>query len=913
MEPGQRAPQRPKTRTLVLIAAVVFFLVFGSALFQLYADWLWFVHDAQQPEVFAKTFRTRSLLWVSGMAVAVAFIFLNARASLSSQAVYDTLPRDDNARAAGNLLTILQKFGRLLSLAASVVVGFGIATQLSASYKDLWAFQNAVEFGRNDPIFGLDLGFFVFRLPWWSVLVGTALTASVVTLVLVLGGYLGTSGLAKVAGVRLAQSSMRLHVSLLGALVLVLYGLRTYLARYSLGTHEGQQFVGPGYAQSQVVSFYGVLAVGCFIVAALVVLNARLWRPWRAAFVGVPVLLVASVLLLGIVPAFVQQYTVKPNSLTLEPPFATRAIESTRFAYGLDKFEVRDFNVRPAPTQEEVANAETTLEAMRLWDPEVLRRVFEERQTLRSYYHFFDVDVDRYTVDGQERMVMLAPRDIRNTGLDPKDQNWQNQHLRYTHGFGIVAAPVNEMLNAGEPNYWLSNFPPQQNQVIPVDQQRLYFSHYPLGSLERDSYVLLNTKLQEFDFPADPEAFHRWEGKRGIPIANALPKLVFSTLFGEVSFYTTKDITTGTRLVYRRDIIDRASRVYPFLQFDSDPYVVIVDKRTLWIVDAYTVTDKVPYSEYVGDFNYIRNSVKIVVDAYDGTMTAYAVDEDEPVLRTWMRVFPGLVRPNSEVPEGVRAHFRYAEGLFAAQSVAMARYHVTDPRQFLSNEDAWQVALEKTNPDVPIEPYYVQMRVPGEVKDGFMLIRPFSTRTKNNMIGWMAAFCDPADYGRVVVFKFPRDTQTQGPAQMDAKFAADPIVADINRQFNNEQSSIVPGNLLVIPIGSSVLYVKPLFLESKSRPIPELRKVVLGLQNKVVVGDTYEQALGLLFGSRPAQAEPEEPAGEGAQQPSQPDTAAIAAVLRLLDQADAALRSGDFARYGELQRQARERLRRLAQ
>jgi uncharacterized membrane protein (UPF0182 family) len=918
LEEGGRSPERSRrqmTKFFVLLAVVLFLFAFGTTLFQTYADWLWFTHDARQPDVYAKTFKTRALLWLIGLAVSFFAIYLNARASLDSQAIFDSAPSDENARAAAGVLAIVQKFARLLAIVFALIVGFGIASSFGSSHMQLWASKNAVPFGRNDPLFGLDIGFFVFKLPWYATIVKTVLSVLVFSLVVTLIGYLGSSGLAKVARVHLTQKAMRTHVSVLAGLTIVVYGVQLYLSRYFLAVHEGSQFVGPGYAQSRVVPFYAFLGIAAIVLGALTMVNAKLWKPWRILAFGVPALVLTGVVLLGIYPSVVQQYIVKPNSLTLELPYVKRAIEGTRFAYGLDKFEVRDFNVSAEPTQQEVAEAQTTLQAMRLWDPDVLRRVFEERQTLRSYYNFFDVDVDRYTVNGEQRMVMLSPRDIQNSGLDPKDQNWQNQHLRYTHGFGVVVSPVNETVNAGDPRYWLSNFPPQQGSVFPVEEQRIYFSNYPAGTLESDSYVLLNTKLDEFDYPADPEALHKWTESRGIPIAGALAKFVFSALFGEISFYTTSDIVADTRLIYRRNIIERASLVYPFLSFDSDPYVVIVGGRVLWILDAYTVSDMVPYSDFTEGVNYIRNSVKIVVDSYTGDMDAYAVEEGDPILQTWMKVFPGLVRPNSEVPADVRAHFRYAEGLFGAQSAAMARYHVTDSRQFLSNEDAWQVALEKDSPQVPIEPYYVQMRVPGEDVEGFMLIRPFSTRTKNNMIGWMAAFCDPDDYGRVVVFRFPRDTQTQGPVQIDAKFTADPIVADINRQFNNEQSSIVAGNLLVIPIGSSLLYVKPLFLESKSRPIPELRKVVLGLQNRVVVADSYAEALQRLFGTQAGQTgaptpdtQPDQP-----EQPAQPDLRAeIAEVIRLLDQAQAAQRAGEWGRYGELQKQVREKLEGLA-
>jgi uncharacterized membrane protein (UPF0182 family) len=912
IEDGGAERQRKRgVKALIIVAAIFVVFAFGSSLFQAYADWMWFTHDARQPDVFAKTFKTHALLWALGLAVSFFTIYLNARASLDSQAIYDSVPTDENARAAAGVLSIVQKFAKLLAIVFALIVGLGIAGSLSSSYMQMWAAQNAVPFGRNDPLFGLDIGFFVFKLPWYATLVKTALGVLVFALVFTLVGYLGSRALAKVARVHLTQGAMRIHVSVLAGLAIAMYGLQLYLSRYFLAVHEGSQFVGPGYAQSRVVPFYAFLGLATIALGALTIVNAKIWKPWRVPAFGIPALVVLGIVLLGIYPSFVQQYTVKPNSLTLELPYVKRAIENTRFAYGLDKFEVRDFNVRAEPTRQEVVEAETTLKSMRLWDPDVLRRVFEERQTLRSYYNFFDVDVDRYTVDGEQRMVMLAPRDIQNSGLDPKDQNWQNQHLRYTHGFGVVVSPANETVNAGDPRYWLSNFPPQQGSVFPIQEQRVYFSNFPIGTLEHGSYVLLNTKLDEFDYPAEPEALHKWTETRGIPIAGALAKFVFSALFGEISFYTTKDIVAGTRLVYRRDITERASLVYPFLRFDADPYVVIVGGRVLWILDAYTATDMVPYSDFTEGVNYIRNSVKIVVDSYTGDMDAYAVEEREPILQTWMKTFPGLVRPNSEIPADVRAHFRYAEGLFTAQSSAMARYHVTDSRQFLSNEDAWQVALERDSPQVPIEPYYVQMKVPGEDSEGFMLIRPFSTRTKNNMIGWMAAFCDPSDYGRVVVFRFPRDTQTQGPVQIDAKFTADPIVADINRQFNNEQSSIVAGNLLVIPIGSSLLYVKPLFLESKSRPIPELRKVVLGLQNRVVVADTYEAALERLFGGQTA-AKPSVPSQDVPTTSTEVDRAAAREILRLFDEAAAAQRAGDWARYGELQRQVRKKLEDLA-
>ncbi|HXH59869.1 MAG TPA: UPF0182 family protein [Fimbriimonadaceae bacterium] len=930
MEPGTfriesgRGKSRPTRRVrpaLILAVLVVLLIAFAGTLLGIYTDYLWFVHDAQQPLVFDKTIRAQAGLWVIGLVVAFFAIYMNAHKALSSQSIFDSAPADENARAAANVLSALQKFGRLVSVAVAAVVAFGVAESLSSNYQQYWAFLASTPFGRKDPLFGLDIGFFVFRLPWLLTMINTLLAVLVTSLLVAAAGHFGTAALAKIARVHLSRTGVATHLSILAGLTTIVFGSRLFFTRYLLGVQAGAQFTGPGYALNKVVAFYAILGVATVVVGVFMLVNARFWRPWAILKLGVPLLLLAGIIMLGVVPNFIQKWRVDPNLLVFERPYAERAIESTRFAYGLDRFQVQDFAVKDAPTPEEVKAAQASLKSMRLWDPTVLQRVYDERQSLRPYYEFYDVDVDRYKVDGEQRMVMIAPRDLKYGGVAPGSRNWQNQHLRYTHGFGVVMTPVNEAVNYGQPQYWVSNFPPEQGKLFPLTQQRIYFANYPEGSPEYDSFVLLHSKLQEFDYPAEVDQTHTWTGKRGIPIDGALAKFAFSAVLGEVKLYTTNDIDANTRIVLHRDIIDRASKVYPFLSFDGDPYIVIDKGRVKWIMDGYTTSDLVPYSTHVqmrdGRIaNYIRNSVKIVIDAYNGDMTAYAVDDKDPVLQTWRKVFPGLVHPSSEVPTSIREHFRYAEDFFDIQSEILTQYHVTDPVKFLSNEDAWQIPQEigRGGDKEPIESYYVEMRLPGTNKDGFMLIRPFSPRTKNNMIGWMAANCDPEDYGKGMLYQFPRDTQTQGPLQMESSFNADPIVADINRQFNNDQSSIVPGNLLVIPIGSSLLYVKPLFLESKSRPIPELRKVILGLQNKVVVADTYDEALAEIFGASTPdvqQASPQQVPGTHAASSTNATAVALEA-LQLLDAADAALRAGDFTKYGELQKQAKEKLRSLA-
>lgn len=916
-------------RWLVVFLALLVLLIFSTSLLQTYTDWLWFVHDAKQPEVFRKTIMTKLALWWSGAAFAFLVVYLNSRAAITFQSVYEGSPATEQARSASAILDALQKFGRLLALGVATAVALGVGSSLSGATKGFWLFQSSVQVGHKDPLFGMDLGFFMFKLPWLTTLASRVSAVLLVALILSMAAYLGTGALAKIARIQLAQGPRRVHLSLLGGFALIAVGAQTYLSKYMILLQNNLQFVGPGYALNQTVKFYGLVGAMSAVLGVIVMLNAWVWKPWRVAMYGLPLLALGWLVLLGFVPGFIQRYRVEPNLLAYEKPFAARAIEATRFAYGLDKFEVHDFAVSAEPTREEVGNARETLDAMRLWDPSVLGRVYDERQSLRPYYRFYDVDVDRYTIDNQQRMVMLAPRDINYDGVAPNSQNWQNQHLRYTHGFGVVVTPANVALAPGQPQYWLANFPPQQGSVFKMDQQRIYFAHYPQQSKERNSYVILNTRQSEFDYPGETDQTHTWKGTRGVPVSGALAKFAYSTLWGEIKFYMTGDLTKESRVVYRRDILDRARQVYPFLKFDQDPYIVLDQRRVVWIIDAYTTSGMVPYSDFSyldgSVVNYVRNSVKIVIDAYSGDMTAYAMEPDEPILKAWMKVFPGLLVPFEKASPTVKQHVRYPEDMFAVQSEVMAQYHVTDPTKFLSNEDAWQVPMEIGRGGIqePIAPYYVQMSLPGTKKEGFVLIRPFSPRTKNNMIGWMAAHCDSEDYGKVVLYRFPRDTQTQGPLQIEASFAADPIVADINRQFNNDQSSIVPGNLLVIPIGSSILYVKPLFLESKSRPIPELRKVILGLQNRVVVGDSYEEALALLFGVRKTGAIPDlndDNVQNGRQTapvvpsaPSSVNMSVITEIGALLDRADAALRAGDFAKYGELQRQARERLKELEQ
>lgn len=919
---GGQTPVVPR-RFITLVAILLVVFVFGPSLVSLFTEWMWYTHDAQQPALFTKRLWTNAGLWVIGFTLSLFAVGWSAQRALQTPVVYSVASSGPQADAARRALDLLGAFGRKLAWLVAALFGLAAGRGFSAQVENWWMFQSSVPFGRTDPLFGLDLGFFVFRLPFLEAIAGLLATIAFVALFVTGLAYVSQRSLAVVAGARISEPQLIKHLSLLGGLALIFAGARLFLGRYAAGTMEGGQFTGPGYAGSQALSIMFVVSLLVAVTGLLV-----LAFPWFRGRVKISPLVLAtplalSVLALLIYPPLVQRVKVDPNRLTIESPFAKRGIDATRFAYGLsgEGVTVRDFVVQPEPTAEEVAGASTTLNNMRLWDPDVLRVAVNGLQSLRPYYAFYDVDIDRYEINGEPRMVMLSARNIQVSGLSPNARNWLTQKLQYTHGFGLVMAPVNEATTSGRPNFWIRNLPPVTSQGLTVEQPRLYFSDYPASSDERNGYLLLRSNVDEFDYPAQSDQKTKWTGTRGVPVGGALSKFFYSAAFSDGNLLVSPNITSETRILYRRDITDRATAVYPFLRFDSDPYVVLLEGRLVWVLDAYTTTDRIPYSAMtdgpLGRVNYIRNSVKIVVDSYSGDMTAYAMDEQEPILRMLRKAFPGLIKPIAEASEALKKHLRYGEDFFLHQAAALTQYHVTDPVTFLNNEDAWEIPTEvgRGGQAEIIKPYYVQIRLPGEKRDAFMLILPFTPRGKANMIGWMAAHCDPEEYGDLILYKFPKDGQTPGPNQMEAMFNADPTIADLNRQLNNDQSMIVPGNLLVIPIGSSILYVKPLFLQARSsgiQPIPELKKVILGLQNRVVVGDTYQEALQKLFAKTPVKPDvPTTSPDEPTRPPVEGTDAMIREAARLLDEADAALRSGDFGKYGNLQKQARAILRKL--
>lgn len=881
-----------------------------------YTDYLWYAHDIRHPEVFSTAYSVRAMLFGTSLAIGWAMLYANLSRALGLTLVFVKAPENPAMAALANLIQWIQRRGRNVLWYGAPAIAFFAAVGFSGEWDTYLRWRHAQSFGVKDPMYGLDLGFYVFSLPWYRAVVNGLLSLSVLTTALTIGLYVGLQSLASVAKIELTRPHFRWHVGILVGVTIVLFGLQTWLKTYEAGLIDSGQFTGAGYAMAQGVAAARIFAVLAIVVGLASIFGARVGKPYAIPMAGGIGLAVFYFLGLGIYPTIIQKLLVDPNRLEREAPYAKRAIAMTRYAYGLDAVETRDMEVQKTPTSAEVQAAKVTLDNMRLWDPEVLRQSLERRQAIRPYYTFPDVDLDRYTIGGKETMVMLSPRDINLNGLDVGARNWTNERLRYTHGYGIAVSQVNAASQDGQPDLLASDIPQMIAGDLRLDQPRIYFSDLRTSSGEAtDEYAIVHTGEPELDYQLPTKSqTHQWEGGRGIPVGGLLSRIAYSLALEDGNLLVSGNVGGGSRLLLHRNVVDRASMAYPFLKFDKDPYLVLLNGRLIWLLDGYSITDMLPYADRLqgasGALNYIRNSVKVTVDAYSGETTAYAIDPNEPILRAYRGIYPGLVRDLSEAPAGLAAHFRYPEDLFSLQCGRLTSYHVTDPVAFLSNSDAWDIAAERdlSGNKAPMLPYYVQMQLPDEPTSGFMQILPFTPKGRPNMSGWIAAHCDPGQYGKLTLYRFATGDPIAGPELMEGNFTSTPEISNINRQFNNDQSIIVVGNLLVFPIGRSVMYAEPLYLRSRTTGIeaaPRLFRVILALNDKIVVGDSYSEALQKLFegGEAPATT---------SGTPTTGGNSAAREALGLLKQADAALRNGDFARFGELQKTLRKRLEEMA-
>jgi uncharacterized membrane protein (UPF0182 family) len=872
-------------------------LGFGS---RLYLDWLWFASLGYQgvfQTILSSTWALRLAAWF----IFASFVYINL--IITRRAVIDmpnlALRQTLMNTAAGNLLT-KKRLGLVFGL-ASLLLPWFMTAAVGNEWLNVRLFLAGGQAGVADPIFGRDVGFYLFSLPFFELLYHYLLTMLVVAIVLCGAVYVAVnpplqSGL-KAVFARRGQA----HLSVLLGLAFLVRAYGYHLQALNLVYSPRGFTFGAGYTDmaAQLPAFRVLMALS--VLAALVLfVNTRLRRT-RLLLGSIAVLLIASILLGGVWPGLVQKFQVEPNEFVREEPFIRHNIEFTRRAYGLEDIERREFDLTGDLGYQELLANEGTLGNIRLWDWRPLRQTFGQLQGLRRYYRFNDVDTGRYFVDGKYRQLMLAAREISVQDLPTR--TWVNERLVYTHGYGVVASPVTEVTGQGLPQLWLRDIPVRGESGLKVDAPQIYY-----GELT-DYHVFTGTATDEFDYPlGETNAFYRYTGEGGVTLGGIGRRALFALRFADYRILVSGELKPESRVKFYRQIGDRARRVAPFLSLDADPYLVVNDGRLFWIIDAYTVSDRYPYAEPLQNINYIRNSVKVVVDAYHGTADYYVTDPDDVLVQAYSRIFPGLFKDLSEMPAGLRRHIRYPEQLLKIQSRIYATYHMQNTQVFYNREDQWEWPKEIYHGKQQVmEPYYTIIRLPGEREAEFVLMLPYTPVNRDNMVAWLAGRSDGDNYGRLVVYHFPKGELVYGPAQVEARINQDSRIAEHLTLWDQRGSSVIRGNLLVLPLDGSVLYVEPLYLQSEQSQLPELARVIVSYGERVVMERTLEEALAAVFGVEPGRPATPEPAPSPGEEPPPGEPSDMWELIRqaaaAYTRAEEAMRRGDWAEYGRLQQE----------
>jgi uncharacterized membrane protein (UPF0182 family) len=822
----------------------------------------------------------------------------------------------------------------------AIIIAIGIAGSVSGAWTTLALWLNRVPFDPagtvTDPVFGRDISFYLFELPFFrfaqSLFNGLLLASLLVA---------GARYLAQATeGGEVFITRVRVHLAVLAGLYLLSVAFGYQLDKFELAYSTSGAAVGVGYTDFNArFMAYDVLTFLSGIAGALLVAGA--FTRWMWPLGAIVIIWLSASLVLGrLYPEAIQRLTVDPNEYAQEQTYIGNNIAMTRLAFGLDEWLPRTYAGTAPLTRAAVESEADTFTNARLWDYRPLGTTLDQLQTVRQYYDFYDVDTDRYIVDGELRQVMLSGRELA-IEKNPQAASWVNQRIIYTHGIGVAMVPVNEVTPEGQPRLWVKDLPPLSSEGAPdIVQPRIYFG-------ETDThYVVTGARQPEFDIPGDgtgADLTYTWTGKTGIQLDSTLARLLFSLRFRDFDLLISDQVTSGSQLLFHRTIADRLPRIAPFLRYDKDPYLVVDGSGGLvYVQDAYTTSDAFPHaswfdtgelvdrSGFAGEtFNYVRNSVKVTMDAYDGTMTFYVADDADPLIRAWQGVFPDLFRPLSELPPDLRDNLRVPEELFNVQSRVYGRYHVADSLTFFNNTDRWTVPEPQSNEQsLPPEAYYVVMRMPGEPAAEFLLLQPMIAQNRPNMIAWVAARNDPDNYGEVRAFRFPSETTIFGPAQIESRIDADPIISSQVTLWDQAGSDVIRGNLIVVPVGESLLYLQPVYLQSSNAAFPEFQKIIVASPTTIVWGDTLAEALNALLerqgqGPAPTPGPSATPAptatpgpsgtpGPGDELPTDVE-GLIAYANTHFELAQAALRDGDFATYGDEIDKVEAALARLAQ
>ena len=907
---------------------VVFIVIIGfsiaRAVATFFTNYLWF-DSVNLNSVWLKILLTKASLVGATSLLAFAFIFINLRLAVRATPVMDIFEsfesQDPLSRFRAWTNERFLRYRLWGSIGLSLFLGAG-ASQL---WEQVLLFLNQKSFGITDPIFNTDVSSFVFDLPLYRLFVSWGFQLVVFTSLIIILFFIATGALQINQG-RLPEvsSGAKAHLSVLLAFIALLkalsYRLDSMELLYSL---RGKVF---GASYTDVVAHLPALNLLILISlfgAVLLLVNIKR-RGWLLPVTAISLWLAVSIIVGGLVPAAVQRFRVIPDELNKELPYVENHIDYTRLAYGLDAIEEKSFEASPNLTKENIANNQQTVDNIRLWDPTVLAETYSQLQEIRAYYALDEVDVDRYKINGELTQVMVAARELDQTNLPAV--GWVNERLQYTHGFGVVFSPANNVASQGQPDFYVKGVPATTTvSELEIEQPRIYFGE----SADSIEYVVVNSLQEEVDYPLSTEgqsvAYTNYSGDGGVSIGSFFKRLGFALRYSELNLLISNQLSDDSKLIMERNIVSRVKKAAPFLYTDNDPYLALIKGDLFWIIDMYTVSDKYPYAQPADtrrinensglpiNFNYLRNSVKAVINAYDGTIDFYVVDSQDPIIQSYVDIFPDLFSPEEEMSDELLDHIRYPEDLFTIQSDMYRDYHMTDPKVFYADEDPWVIPSDSsTTPRVatlrgefteigfkPMLPYYLLMSLPGETDLSYLIFQPFNPENRPNMQSFLVADADPENYGQLIDFRLPKGEFVDGPSQVATRINQDPDISQIFTLLDQQGSSVIKGNLFVVPIDQSVLYYQPIYLQGEQNPLPEFKFVVVVFQDKIIMEETLSDAIASIFGEGSISESIEESEGES-------PIDILAKATEAFENAQKELQNGNLGRYQTLIDQAQQ-------
>jgi len=907
---------------LVFVGIIGFSIARAIATF--FTNYLWF-DSVDLNSVWIKILLTKSILVAATSLLAFAFIFINLRLAVRATPVMDIFESFDSQ----DPLTRFREFFNERFLKYRLWGAIGLSLFLGAGASQLWEqvllFINQKSFGVADPVFQYDVSSYVFGLPLYRLFVSWGFQLVIFTSFIIILFFIATGALQLRQG-RLPEvsSGAKAHLSVLLAFVAVLKAFAYRLdAMELLYSPRGKVF---GASYTDVVAHLPALNLLILISlfgAVLLLVNIKR-RGWLLPATAISLWLAVSIIVGGVVPAAIQRFRVVPDELNKELPYVENHINYTRLAYGLDSIEEKSFEASPNLTDNDISDNAQTVDNIRLWDPTVLAETYSQLQEIRAYYALDEVDVDRYRINGELTQVMVSARELDQTNLPAV--GWVNERLQYTHGYGVVFSPANNVASQGQPDFYVKGVPATTTvSELEVEQPRIYFGE----SAESVEYVVVNSLQDEVDYPLSTEgqsvAYTNYSGDGGVGIGSFFRRLGFALRYGELNLLISNQLSDDSKLIMERNVVSRVKKAAPFLYTDNDPYLALIDGNLFWIIDMYTVSDKYPYAQPADtrrinensglpmNFNYLRNSVKAVVNAYDGTMNFYVVDENDPLILSYKDIFPNLFTPKSSMSSELLDHIRYPEDLFTIQSDMYRDYHMTDPRVFYADEDPWVIPSDSsTTPRVatlrgefteigfkPMLPYYLLMSLPGESDLSYLIFQPFNPENRPNMQSFLVADADPENYGQLIDFRLPKGEFVDGPSQVATRINQDPDISQIFTLLDQQGSSVIKGNLFVVPINQSILYYQPIYLQGEQNPLPEFKFVVVVFQDRIIMEESLSEALASVFGGDFATENVEDTEGESALELLEKATKAF-------EKAQEELQNGNLGLYQNLVEQAQQ-------